>query len=173
MSTKKYLVGLFDDDHTLLHAIENAVEQNMEMSDVYTPFPVHGIEDKMKMRRTKLHTAGFIFGLTGTITAFSLMAFANAVNYPINFGGKPVFALPAWIPIMFEFTVLFSGVGMVLTFYYLNNLYPGKKPEIIDPRLTDDMFAITFDMTKDSSNKSNLSEFLKKEGAVEVFEKEF
>lgn len=171
-TTKKYLVGMFDDDHTLLHAVEAARKSGISIADAFTPFPVHGLEHKMGLRPTKLHTAGFVFGLTGLTTAFSMMTFANAINYPNNFGGKPVFALPAWIPIMFEHTVLFASVGMVIVFYYLCNLYPGKQPKIIDPRLTDHMFALTFDVTDDTSQVSQITEFLKHEGAVEVFEKE-
>jgi hypothetical protein len=171
-TTKKYLVGMFDDDHTLLHAVDVAVKAGFKIDDVFTPFPVHGLEHKMHLRPTRIHTAGFVFGLTGLITAFSMMTFANTINYPTNFGGKPLFSLPAWIPIMFEHTVLFASVGMVIVFYYLCNLYPGKQPKIIDPRLTDDMFAITFDISKDSSKVSHFTDFLKQEGAVEVFEKE-
>lgn len=171
-TTKKYLVGMFDDDHTLLHAVDGAMKAGYVIDDVYTPFPVHGLEHKMGLRPTKIHTAGFVFGLTGTILAFSLMAFASTINYPTNYGGKPLFALPAWIPIMFELTVLSASVGMVSVFYYLCNLYPGKQPQIIDARLTDDMFAITFDISKDSSEVSRFTDFLKHEGAVEVYEKE-
>ena len=163
---------MFDDDHTLLHAVDGAVKEGLKIDDVYTPFPVHGLEHKMKLRPTKIHTAGFVFGLTGLITAFSMMTFASTINYPTNFGGKPLFSLPAWIPIMFEQTVLFASVGMVIVFYYLCNLYPGKQPKIIDPRLTDDMFAITFDISNDSSKVSHFTDFLKQEGAVEVFEKD-
>ncbi|HUH75019.1 MAG TPA: DUF3341 domain-containing protein [Chitinophagales bacterium] len=171
-TTKKYLVGMFDDDHTLLHAVDGAVKAGHKIDDVFTPFPVHGLEHKMGLRPTKIHTAGFVFGLTGLVIAFSLMAFASAINYPNNFGGKPLFALPAWIPIMFEITVLSASTGMVSVFYYLCNLYPGKQPKIIDARLTDDMFAITFDITKDSSLAAGFTDFLRHEGAVEVFEKE-
>jgi hypothetical protein len=58
-----------------------------------TPFPVHGLEHKMHLRPTRIHTAGFVFGLTGLITAFSMMTFASTINYPTNFGGKPLFSL--------------------------------------------------------------------------------
>lgn len=171
-TTKKYLVGMFDDDHTLLLAVDAANESGHKIHDVYSPFPLDGLPEKLGLTNTKIPTAGFIFGLTGLIFAFSLMAFASSVNYPTNFGGKPVFAFPAWIPIMFEFTVLFSGIGMVSSFYYLCNLYPGKQPKIIDARLTDHMFAITIDITKDDSKVSEYTDLFKGKGALEVFEKE-
>lgn len=170
--TRKYLVGMFDDDDTLLEAVDAANNSGHEIAEVYSPFPVTGLNEKIGIVQTKIPTAGFIFGLTGLISAFSLMAFASSINYPTNFGGKPYFSFPAWIPIMFELTVLFAGVGMVTSFYYLCNLYPGKQPKLIDPRLTDHMFAITIDITEDDSKVSEYTETLKKGGAVEVFEKE-
>lgn len=164
---------MFDDDHTLLHAVDAFRKSGINIADVLTPFPVHGLEHKMGLRPTKLHTAGFVFGLTGLTVAFTMMTFANAFNYPINFGGKPVFALPAWIPVMFEHTVLFASVGMVVSFYYLCNMWPGKQPKIIDPRITDHMFAMTFDMDAiDQSQVEQITSLLQHEGAVEVFEKE-
>lgn len=164
---------MFDDDHTLLHAVDAFRKSGINIADVLTPFPVHGLEHKMGLRPTKLHTAGFVFGLTGLTVAFTMMTFANAFNYPNNFGGKPVFALPAWIPVMFEHTVLFASVGMVVSFYYLCNMWPGKQPKIIDPRITDHMFAMTFDMDGiDQSQVEQITSLLQHEGAVEVFEKE-
>jgi hypothetical protein len=172
-TTKKYLVGMFNDDHTLLHAVEAIRKAGIHINDVLTPFPVHGLEHKMGLRPTKLHTAGFIFGATGLTTAFTMMTFANAFNYPNNFGGKPLFALPAWVPVMFEHTVLFAAVGMTVSFYYLCNLWPGKQPKVIDPRITDDHFAITFDLDGlDADTRQRVTSLLEHEGAVEIFEKE-
>lgn len=173
-ATKKYLVGLFDDDHDLLHAVEAVRKAGYIITDVYTPFPVHGLEHKMGLRPTKLHTAGFVFGATGLTTALTMITFASTRNYPINFGGKPLFSLPSWVPISFEHTVLFASVGMVIAFYYLCNMYPGKQPEIIDSRSTDDKFLMTFELTGSESDSyiSEISALLKHEGASEIFQKE-
>lgn len=172
-TTKKYLVGMFDDDHTLMHAVESVRKSGIQITDVYTPFPVHGLEHSMGLRPTKLHTAGFIFGATGFTVALSMITFANHFNYPTNFGGKPTWALPAWVPIIFEHTVLFASVGMVITFYYLCNMWPGKQPAIVDARTTDDHFAMTFDIEHaDESYIAQVTELLKEEGAVEIFQKE-
>lgn len=173
-ATKKYLVGLFDDDHDLLHAVDAVRKAGYKITDVYTPFPVHGLEHKMGLRPTKLHTAGFVFGATGLTTALTMITFASTRNYPTNFGGKPFFSLPSWVPISFEHTVLFASVGMVIAFYYLCNMYPGKQPEIIDPRSTDDKFLMTFELTGSEGDEyiSEVSALLKHEGAVEIFQKE-
>lgn len=173
--TKNYLVGMFDDDDVLLKAVENVRAAGHEITDVFTPFPVHGLEHKMGLKPTRLHTAGFLFGGTGTITALGFITWISTKNYPNVFGGKPFFALPAWIPITFELTVLFASVGMVVAYYYLNNQWPGKQPKIIDRRTTDHMFAMVFerDGSKDDNYYDNvLSGLLKENGAVEVYNKE-
>lgn len=175
MANKKtYLVGMFDDDDVLMHAVDNIRAGGHEITDVFTPFPIHGLEHKLGLRPTRLHTAGFLFGATGTITALSFITWISTKNYPTVFGGKPFFSLPAWIPITFELTVLFASVGMVVAFYYLNNMYPGKEPKIIDKRTTDHMFAMTFELNdgRKEGFENTISDLLRKNGAVEVYRKE-
>lgn len=172
--TKKYLVGMFDDDDVLLHAVKDVRKAGYEITDVFTPFPVHGLEHAMGLQPTRLHTAGFFFGATGLTVALSMITFINLFNYPTNFGGKPFFGLLAYVPISFEHTVLFSAIGMTVSFYYLCKLWPGKQPKIIDERTTDYLFAMTFelDSSKDVNYINAVSEILKKEGAIEVYQKE-
>ncbi len=171
---KQYLVGMFDDDHVLLNAVDNVREAGHKITDVLTPFPVHGLEHKMGLRETKLHTAGFLYGLTGLIAGLSFMAWVSVKNYPSVFGGKPLFALPAWIPIIFELTVLFACVGMVASFYYLCGMYPGFQPKIIDKRTTDHMFAMTFELddSREDGFVNNVTNVLQNSGAVEIYRKE-
>lgn len=171
---KEYLVGMFDDDLVLLKAVDSVREAGHSITDVFTPFPVHGLEHKMGLRETKLHTAGFLYGLTGMITALSFMTWVSVKNYPSVFGGKPLLALPAWIPITFELTVLFACVGMVVSFYYLCGMYPGFQPKIIDKRTTDHMFAMTFELddSREDGFVNKVTNVLQDSGAVEVYRKE-
>jgi hypothetical protein len=74
------------------------------------------------------------------------MSWVMVPNYPLNFGGKPNWPLPSFIPITFELTVLFASVGMVLTYCVRNKLFPGYIPRIFDKRTTDDRFALVFDI---------------------------
>ena len=173
-NTKKYLVGIFDDDDTLLHAVTDVRNAGYEITDAFTPFPVHGLEHRMGLEPTRIHTAGFFFGLTGFTVALSMITFINKFNYPTDVGGKPNWAILSYVPIVFEHTVLFSAIGMTVSFYYLCKLWPGKTPAIIDERTTDHLFALTFelDSTKDTNYIINVSELLKKEGAIEVYQKE-
>lgn len=110
---------------------------------------------------------GFIYGLLGTITAIGGMGWIFAADWPLNIGGKPHFPLPAFIPIAFELTVLFSGVGMVLTYCYLNQMMPGVKKHHFSPRATDDAFIMVIELTA-SSNEEEIKSFLNDNGAIDI-----
>src|SRR5690606_38952873 len=116
MAIKKFAVGCFDDEEVLFPAVDKVRNSGYKLHDVYTPFPVHGLDEAMGLKATSLHVVGFIYGLIGTATALGFMSWIFTADWPQNYGGKPHFALPAFIPFTFELTVLFSAVGMVLTF---------------------------------------------------------
>ena len=133
----------------------------------YTPFPIHGLDKAMGLRDTSLHTAGFIYGITGTATALGFISWVFTSDWPLNIGGKPHFSLPAWIPITFELTVLFSAVGMVLTFCYLCQLAPFVKKDHFNPRSTDDLFVMALGCTE-KTNEAEAVTFLQSVGAKDV-----
>lgn len=167
MSVKKFVVGCFDEETTLFAAVKNVRKAGYKIHDVYTPFPIHGLDKVMGLRDTSLHTAGFIYAITGTSTALSFISWVFTNDWPLNIGGKPHFALPAWIPIMFELTVLFSAVGMVLTFCYLCQLAPFVKKHHFHPRATDDLFVMVIEPTAKTNDQEVLN-FLQQAGAVET-----
>jgi hypothetical protein len=167
MSIKKFVVGCFDDEQVLFPAVKNVRKAGYKIHDVYTPMPIHGLDAAMGLRDTSLHTAGFIYGIAGTATAFGFITWVFTTDWPMNIGGKPFFSLPAWIPIMFELTVLFSAVGMVLTFCYLCQLAPFVKKDHFHPRATDDLFVMAIECTE-KTNEAEVTQFLQTIGAIEV-----
>lgn len=167
MAKKKFVVGCFDDEAVLFPAVKKVRMSGYKIQDVYTPFAVHGLDHALGLRETSLHTAGFIYGITGTSTALGCISWILAKDWPLNFGGKPHFALPAWIPITFELTVLFAAVGMVLTFCYLCQLAPFVKKHHFHARATDDMFVMVIECTE-KTNAEDLKAFLASNGAVET-----
>ena len=167
MAIKKFVVGSFDDEEVLFPAVKKVRRTGHRIYDVYTPFPIHGLDKVMGLRDTSLHTAGFIYALTGTATALGFITWALTYDWPMNFGGKPHFSLPAWIPIIFELTVLFSSVGMVLTFCYLCQLAPFVKKEHFNLRSTDDLFVLVLECT-DKTNETEVIAFLQSTGAFDV-----
>ena len=169
---KDVLFGLYDDETILLDAVKQAQEDHLDIMDVFTPFPVHGLDHVMGLSESRLHVAGFVYGILGTMTAFGFMTWVFTRDWPIIFGGKPYWSVPAFIPISFELTVLFASIGMVVTFYVVSGLGPGVTNAYLHPRITDDKFCVAFE-TSDSSDddKDGLRDFFKKTGASEVHEK--
>ena len=167
MGIKKFVVGSFLEEKVLFPAVKKVRMAGYKMHDVYTPMPIHGLDTAMGLRDTSLHTAGFIYAITGTTTAVSGITYALVYDWPLNFGGKPHFALPAWIPICFELTVLFSAVGMVLTFCYLCQMAPFVRKHHFNLRSTDDQFTMVIECTA-KTNEEELKGFLKSIGAIDV-----
>ena len=167
MAIKKFAVACYDDEAVLFPAVEKVRNSGYKLHDVYTPFPVHGLDKALGHKDTDLHIAGFIYGITGTSAAVGFMSWIFTSDWPLNFGGKPHFALPAFIPITFETTVLFAAVGMVLTFCYLNQIMPGVKKHVFHPRQTDDLFVVVLELNAHTNEQEAIA-FLKSTGAVET-----
>jgi hypothetical protein len=167
MAVKKFITGNFYDEEILFPAVKKVRRAGYKIHDVFTPFPIHGLDKTMGLRDTSLHTAGFIYAITGTATAIGFITWALTIDWQINFGGKPFFSLPAWVPIIFELTVLFASVGMVLTFCYLCQVAPFVKKDHFNPRSTDDTFVLALECS-DKTNDQEAIGFLNSLGAKEV-----
>lgn len=167
MAVKKFITGNFDDEAVLFPAVRKTRRAGYRIHEVFTPFPIHGLDKAMGLRDTSLHTAGFIYGITGTATALGFITWALTIDWQLNFGGKPFFSLPAWIPIIFELTVLFASVGMVLTFCYLCQMAPFVKKDHFDLRSTDNIFVMALECTEKTNEEETLN-FLKSVGAKEA-----
>lgn len=167
MGIKKFVVGCFDEEGALFEAVKRVRKSGYKLHDVYTPMPIHGLDRVMGLRDTSLHTAGFVYAIAGTATALGFISWIFTNDWPLNLGGKPHFALPAWIPIIFELTVLFSSVGMVLTFCYLCQMAPFVRKHHFHPRATDDKFVMVIDCSS-RNNESEVNGFLDSLGATEI-----
>jgi hypothetical protein len=167
MAIKKFAVACYDTEEVLFPAVEKVRHSGYKLHDVYTPFPVHGLDVAMGLKETDLHIAGFIFGLTGTSTAVGFMSWIFTSDWPVNFGGKPHWALPAFIPITFELTVMFAAVGMVLTYCYLNQIMPGVKKHVFHPRQSDDLFVLVLELNEHTSEEEAVA-FLNNTGSIET-----
>jgi len=171
MSTevKSYLVGVFDDDDVLLNAIRDIRSKGAKILEAFTPFPVHGIDPALGIKRSRLPQAAFIFGATGTTCALSLQILTLGFDWPMNIGGKPHLPFPSFIPVSFELTVLFAALGMVGTFLLASGLGPGSQKTVFDPRSSDDKFILVFDLEKNKQfSIEELTTLIKSNGASEV-----
>lgn len=170
---KQVLFGLYDDEETLLGAVGAARSRQLHIMDVYSPFPIHGMDKVLGLEESRLHIVGFIFGTIGCLFGFLGMTWIFTSDYPIIFGGKPLFALPSFVPIIFEMTVLFAAIAMTVVFFIVGGMGFGVNNPVLDDRISDDKFCLAF-QTNDlaGSEVNRLKEFLKESGAVEVHEKE-
>lgn len=171
---KNFLVGVFNDEDTVLHAVEKVRGSGVKIHEVYTPYPVHGLDEVLGYKRTRLPIAAFLFGLTGTSIALTMQIWMLGFDWPMNIGGKDPISLPAFIPVTFELTVLLAALGMVATFFIVSDMKPYKIPNTFDIRSTDDKHIMAIDLGSNAGkNKNDLVSLLKNAGAVEVNEKSF
>lgn len=172
-SNKNFLVGVFDDEDVLLHAVEKIRDKGVKIHEVYSPFPVHGLDDALGYKRSRLPKAAFLFGITGTSLALFTQIWMLGFDWPMIIGGKNHASLPPFIPVTFEFTVLLSAFGMVGTFLIVSDMKPYKWPRQFDLRSTDDKHVMAIDLATSKFNKEEIAGILKDAGAQEVNEKNF
>lgn len=173
-ANKNFLVGVFDDEDLLVNAVRTLRTKGVRIHEVFTPFPVHGLDEVMGYKRTRLPIAAFMFGITGTSLALLMQFWMLGFDWPMIIGGKPHASLPPFIPVTFEFTVLLSALGMVATFLIVSDMKPYGKPRQFDVRSTDDkmVMAIDLDLNK-TQNRTAITQLLKDAGASEINEKVF
>lgn len=166
------IYAMYDDDATLLHGAEKLVAKGVHIKDVFSPFPIHGIDPVIGVRKTRLAICAFIYGLTGMSLALIGMYYFMIVDWPMNIGGKPNHYfyqnIPAFIPITFELTVLCTAHGMAITYFLRNKTLPGMKAKNPDPRTTDDKFVMEINTAEAGMDEAALINELKATGAIEI-----
>lgn len=160
-----------------LHAAEKLHAAGYTKFDTHTPFPIHGMDKAMGLPDSKLGWIVFSMGLTGTIAAFVMMWWMNAVDYPIIIGGKPPLSLPSMIPIMFEVTVLLASFGAVFGMFHMNRLPRHHHPIFESERFkafSDDKFFVSVEATDPKFRLDKTKELLESThaDAVELVEEE-
>ncbi|WP_035677276.1 DUF3341 domain-containing protein [Flavobacterium limnosediminis] len=169
MSTNKVIHAIYNDDDILMDAVKASRAAHHHIEEIYTPFPVHGLDKAMGLAPTRIAIASFLYGVVGLTVAANLLNYMMIVDWPQDIGGKPSFAfyqnMPAFVPILFELTVFFAAHLMVITFYLRSKLWPFKQAENPDVRTTDDHFLMEVAV---SGNEEDMVSFFKNTGAVEV-----
>ena len=171
-STKRFALGVFEDEDVLLHAVDKMRAAGVKIYEVFSPYPIHGIDDALGIERSRLPIAAFFYGLCGLSFALWMQIYMLGFDWPMIIGGKPQIALPAFIPVSFELTVFFTCHGMVITFYTISKLYPRFKTPMLDVRSTDDKFVMAIELDENSSQLPKLTQLLRENGASEVNQKE-
>jgi hypothetical protein len=169
MEASKVIHAIYTDDDVLMSAVKKLKAERYHIEEIYTPFPVHGLDKAMGLEPTRIAITAFIYGLIGLTVSVLMMNFIMIEDWPQNIGGKPSFSyienMPAFVPIMFELTVFFAAHLMVITFYLRSRMWPFKNAENPDPRTTDDHFLMEIAI---HGNEKELESLLAETGAVEI-----
>jgi hypothetical protein len=175
--SKKVIYGVFDDEQVLLDSARALRSQGVKISDVFSPFPIHGLDPVIGIKPTRLSNAAFFYGLFGTSMAALMTWYMMISDWPMNVGGKPSFTwienFPSFIPVTFELTVFCAAHGMVLSYLLVNKIYPGRTPHNPDIRSTDDKFIMEIQTSQNGRvAEDQILSTLRSTGAIEINQKD-
>lgn len=166
------IAGIWMDEHKMVEAAAKVRASGVKNFEAISPFPLHGIDDAMGIPRSFIPWVTFTFGLLGFALGTWWTWWASSVDWPLIIGGKPMWSLPAFVPIMFELTILFGALSSVGALIFACGL-PAVDPPVIDPALTSHKFAIWVPEGTGGYNAANLEKIFRDHGAVEVKRAEF
>lgn len=161
------MAGIFLEEGKVLKAAQKVRESGFIKFDAITPYPVHGMEEACGIKRSFIPYVTFVAGCVGLLAALALVYYTSVYDWPINVGGKPLFSLPAFVPIMFELTILFAALSSVGTLFYVCNM-PKIDPPVIDKDLTCHKFAIFIPENDVGYNADRIEKLFNELGATEV-----
>ncbi len=156
----QYIKLSFTDELVLMKSLKKLKSENIKIGEVYTPFPVHGLDKILDYKKSRIPTIGFIAGAIGAIFGLWFQIWVQTEAYPINFGGKPLLALPSFIPVTFELAILFTGLAMVGALLYSCNLKPNSKNKVIDIKATDNTFVALIDTEQANVSTESIGNIL-------------
>jgi hypothetical protein len=173
----KVIYVMYDDDEALKDSAKKLVSKGVKISEVFSPFPIHGIDPIIGIKNTRLGIMAFLYGITGLTVATLGMRYFMVSDWPMNIGGKPNFTyldnMLAFVPITFEFTVLCAAHGMAITYLLKNKTLPGMPAQNPDPRTTDDKFVMEIRLNENHGiTEAEIDEMLKETGFFELDKKE-
>jgi hypothetical protein len=167
MSSTRALVGYFEDEDALVEAVRAARGAGLAIHDAYAPYAVHGLDEAIGLRPSRLPWVCLVGALAGLGAAMALQYYVAVVSWPLNVGGKPFFSWPAFLPVAFELTVLFAGLGTVAALLARSRLFPGSGGAA-PPRVTDDRFALALRREGERFDDEGAARLLARCGAVET-----
>lgn len=167
---KTNILGIYDDEEVLLHAVDKLQANGIEVADVMSPFPIHGIFERLKLT-TRLPYATFLYGAVGATVVFIFLYWTSVVSYPLKFGGKPLNTL-SFIIVIFVMTIFIGTLFTFLTYFIREKMYPGKKVVIPYPESTNDKFVIVIEKKAEMADSvvKNINDLLKETGASDIQE---
>lgn len=176
MAAQPYgLVAVFDTAPAVYHAAETVRDAGYKCWDCITPFPIHGLDRAMGLRRSKVPRISLVGGVLGFATGMSMIWFTNAYDYPLIVGGKPYFSPMFAFPVSYELTILFTAFATIGGMFLVNRLpmhyHPVLKSDHI-VRGLDDKFLVVIEARDPKFNLAATRALLEKAGGREITELE-
>ena len=168
---KKGLAANFTSPHELIKAARQVHKQGIKHFDVFTPYPIHGLDEAMDIKSSHIPWFSLIFGLIGAAAGLYFQWWTSVADWKLNIGGKPHFALPAFIPVTFECGVLFAAFATFIALFYFCKL--PKFESIFEKdthalKATDDQFMIFIEASYAAFNEHRLREIFNKHHAENI-----
>jgi hypothetical protein len=171
--TRTFKIGIFSDEEKFISGIKKLQEQEFQIHDVFTPYPVHEVFHLLK-RRSRLPTAAYFFGLFAIIATLAFLYYTSVVDWPIVYGGKPFNSFPSFIVVTIVLTIFTVTIASLALFSARSKLFPGRENTIFDQRATDDKFVIVVETEiMDAASAERAGKLMKEQGAIEIIDKEF
>jgi energy-coupling factor transporter transmembrane protein EcfT len=164
----KHIIGVFDNEDKLVKAIKHLKKHHANIKDVYGPATNHDLI-KAFTRESLLPYLSVLIAIGTIIGAFGFLYYTSVIDYPLRYGGKPLFSFPPMVVLIFLITILVTGGLSVMAFLGRTQLFPGKEPVMIDPRASDDRFYLVMDQ---NFNPDEIKKWISDSGAEEIIEKE-
>jgi hypothetical protein len=163
----KYMMGVFDTEEALLDGFRKLKEEQLEIEDVFTPYPVHEVLEKHG-RKSKITVVGWFYGLFATLGILAFLIYTAVIDWPLNYGGKPSNAFPSFLVVTIVLVIFSITILSLFTFSWRADLWPSNEKPVFHPRATDDKFVIM--VRKDRADPSAVSRVLKETGASEIID---
>jgi len=170
--TERYMVGSFAEPGPMLSAVATLRRAGVAIHDVFAPYPVHGLDQAMGIRRSRLPWVTLLAGLAGLSFALVFQYYTAVFDWPLDVGGKPENSTLAFVPICFELTVLIGGLGTAGAFFLRARLFPGKREQLPVLGVTNNVFAIVTHVPRESNDGDLARRIMLEHGADEIEERE-
>ncbi len=162
--------ALFGNAEQVLSATRECRDRGYEIIDVFTPYPIHGLDEAMGLKPSRLPLACFLLAIFGASIMMFFQVWASAIDWPANIGGKPLNSLPAFVPVTFETAVLMAGLGTILVLFTRTKLHPFRETRFRDPRISNDHFLLAIRQTDAEIHPRLATDLLLGHGAIEITE---
>lgn len=170
-TSRRVLVATFRHEQHLRRAVGQVRRRGARIGDVYSPYAIHGLDEDLGWRPSRLTWACGICGAAGAVFMLAFQFWTNTIDWPLNVGGKPFNSLPAFVPVTFEAMVLCGAIGTVLAFFVTCRLWPGKQATMIEQHVTDDRFVVVIEQADATFDSAAMTDVLEACHAEDVEER--